>query len=286
MNLEISTGDPRQIIKLPDFNNPQTQEMINFGNVRVIKATNEEGCVDPRESLTFITPEGELADGLNYNPDVIRSVHDSGAERSPGGAFGKAMTLAAAVPELSAEQAVGLVIDWEKSEGRTFLLHEDDHEHTDSLGCGHIDRASKNENESLFGLPSEKVRAMRDHVQVQLKERKIKVKVPVLKDKHREKAVLVVLSDDKTVEATDGSNQFFRFDEIRHNKSLAHLAAFAQAKGINVTAEALKESAEKQRNAILGLLAAGLPIYEINLLGKEPVVNFAGVVSSPAAPMS
>lgn len=285
-NFHISVRwDMSEKIRSQELTGPEQVHIPDFGEFNVIPAINAEGCVDPRESLTFVEPKGELATFMNHNPAVKRIHHHDGAERSPGASFGKAMSLAGAVPGLSPQQAVDIVTEWEESEERKFTLHEDDHAyHVHGLGCGHVDKACMVENEAAFGLPSEKVQAMKEYVLQKTGEREMTVEVPMLTKNHREKGVLVVLSDDKTVEATDGKNDFFRFDATRHDRSLERLADFAQTKGIAVLPSVLKASAEKQRNAVLGLLAPGLPVYLIDLRQQrqqKEVVTFLQKIPQP-----
>lgn len=253
-----------------------------FGDVEIIDAINAVGCVDPRKSLVFIEPLGQLAKEMKHNPNIRRLQHHDGAERSPGASFGKAMSLLGADPELTPQRAVDLVREWEESEGRTFTMHEDDHSYGHGLGCGHIDRSSKKENEALYGLPSEKVRTMKDYVLESAKQGEMRAEVPMLTNSHREKGVLVVLSKDKTViPVSDSGEEFFRFDATRHDASLGRLASFVRSKGVAVNAEALITSAERQRNATLMLLAAGHPIYEINLQGQTRSITAKGTVPQP-----
>lgn len=252
-------------------NSQDTVKIPEFGEVEVILAVNAEGCVDPRESLS---PKEVQGTNNNWNT----AIHHEGAERSPGASFGKAMSLKGAVPTLSPQKAVDIVRGWEESEGRTFTLHEADQVHGNGLGCGHIDKASDDTNQKLFELEAESVRQMRDYVKESTATGDMKVDVPKLTGAHREKAVLVVLSDDKTVRATDGKEEFFRFDALRHDKSLKKLAQYARNNGVQVEDTDLIAAAEKQRNAILMLLAGGLPIYEIDLRDGKKIVTPKGTV--------
>lgn len=245
-----------------------------FGTVALIPAENFEGCVDPRRSLVFLPPIGDLANQISYNSNILRAPLYPGAERSPGASFGKAMSLAAAAPGLTAQEAVDYVREWEESEGRVFTIHQDDGKH--GSGCGHIDRASEENTEGLYGpdLPSAKVREMRDYVMEKISNGDIMGYVPMLAGKHKEKAVLVVYSEDETVEASDGNEEFFRFDATRHDNSLRRLAEFVKTKkGQGDISNKLLEEATRQRNATLSRLAKGLPVYDINLKSHEPKVT-------------
>lgn len=253
-------------------------QLPGFGAVSIIPAINAEGCVDPRKAALFIILLKELAKAMRYHPNVIRCDNYEGAERSPGASFGKAMSLAAAVPDLSSKRAINIVAEWEESEGRKFSLHEDDQVLGCKLGCSHADRASEAENEPLYGIPSAQVLEMRDYVISQVEAGEMQVAVPMLTKPHREKGVLWVLGEDQTVSATDGTDEFFRFDALRHERSLDRLAYFAQVRGIAVNAENLKLTAQKQRNATLSLLAAGLPIFQIDLRTPSHQVTKMGLV--------
>lgn len=276
--------DRTQIEPPVEPNSPEVIQLPEFGEFIVIEAINAEECIDPRKSLEFIEPEGELAALISYNPNIVRSHHYDGSERSPAGSFGKAMSLLGAVPDLLPQRAVDIVKEWDESEGRTFTLHEDDNAHGHGLGCKHVDIASQQENEELYGLPSDKVVAMRDYIVSKAKQKEMTVDVPMLTHSHREKGVLIVLSDNKTVMATNGKDEFFRFDATRHDKSLDRLAYFAQGRGIPVNADILKATAERQRNATLMLVAPNLPIYEIDLRGQTITITPKGTVSPKPQP--
>jgi hypothetical protein len=178
------------------------------------------------------------------------------------------------------------VYAWEKSEGRRFTVHEDDHERgTPGLGCGHVDRATNKANQKLFGLAAQRVVAMRDYVAQKAQAGSMDVDVPKLGGNHREVGVQVVKTNPDnplTVTAIDSNNnEFFRFDATRYEASMKRLAAFVRQLGIEMSDEALLEAAGQQRDAILKLLAPGKPIIEVDLTGKEPSARIIGSVEAP-----
>jgi hypothetical protein len=247
-------------------------EIPEVGEFEVIDVTDDDGCVDPRK---FLDPR-DIRDS-DRNPYYKRTPHLVGAVRSPGATFGKAMSLLGAVPDLPPEEAIETVSRWAASEGRTFSLHEDDHHHDDNeLGCGHIDRASREKNEPLYGIPSRAVRAMRDFVRRKVRSGEIAVEAPKLTGTHKEEGVLIVRSKDKTVVPITGESEFFRFDETRHDDRLKRLARFAQQDGIPAEEDKLLQAAERQRNATLELLAPNRPVYEVDLRDGRKTVTYKG----------
>ncbi len=242
-----------------------------FGEFDVVEAVDDDGCVDPRKAKD---PQSNEA----LPNHSMRSSHSVGALRSPGATFGKAMAVAAAVPGISPQAAIEAVAEWKKSKGKNFTWHEDDHDHQqdDGLGCGHIDRASKAENENLYGLPSRVVRTMRDYVRQKVRGGEMKVEAPKLTGSHREKGVLVVLSEDKTVNPVANGNEFFRHDALRHDEEIKGIGRFLRSQGIPAGDENLLAAAEKQRNATLTLLAEDLPVYEVDLRNGKKEVTYKG----------
>lgn len=234
------------------------------GEFKVVPAVNATGCVDPRD--TSETPP---------KPYYLESQYRVGAARIPGASFGHAMSLVAAT-NITPEQAIDTVYEWEQSEGRITTWHRDDHTHGDNSGCGHMDLAASGEHEDLYGLPSSAVRKMREYMRNRVRGGEITVKQANLTGSHKESGVLVVKSHDKTVDPRTGDKNFFRHDQTRHEARLCSLAKFAQGKGIPVREEDLRAAAQKQTEATLALLAEDFPVYDVDL--RDGTVTYKGRV--------
>lgn len=248
----------------------------DFGKAALIDNTNHSGCIDPRNKISA-TPEGAFLHPINQEP---------GEERGPGSSAGKVMALMGVVPTLSPKDAIIIVKNFETVEGRKFSIHFDDKNHGNDLdhngtGCGHVDKASKKDNETLYGLSSDKVQEMSGLIHEFASNGDFEVEAPVLTGNHREEGVLVVQSDRLTVVPNIGDAPFFRFDETRHNSRLKRLAKVAQQDGVVVTGDELIKTATQQRNASVGLLAEGLPIFAVDLRNGKREAVLAGIVQPP-----
>ncbi len=277
--------------------NTETLRIPEFGKVKIIPATGGQRCVDPREQLDTVEPDAALkkllTETADYSPYVDRTPANDGDVFNPGATAGDIMSLMAAMPEMPVEQAVDLVFDWCKSEGRKPSLHEDDHtyQHTHGLGCGHVDRASMPENEELYGLPSEKVRAMTQYIYSLTRPNQTngnmaprEVSVPRLTNLHQEKYVMRIISKDKTVIPNDDqNNESFRYDLTRHEAMLDRLASYGQERGIDVDASALKQASGQHTTATLTLLAPNLPVFDAHLEDNINSVTYIGKVPSRQA---
>lgn len=250
-------------------------ELPNGRSLEVIPASDNVGCVDPRESLQFIELHGDPLKSPRLN--VGRPEHEASAARFPGADAGLVMTLIAAVPDMPVARAVELVGEYAHRQGRKLLFHEGVPNHG-GFGCGLVDAASQEENEKDYGLLSSKVREMVDILKV-LPQQQERVEVPVLKGKHREKAVVVVRSLTETVNPNDGVDEYFRYDEDRHMLELFNLTYFLNHHGVAVTDEQMREKAIKQKDATVKLLANGLPVYRIDLRNGKREVSELGVVA-------
>ncbi len=283
MTTTEAIGGRRDIGNFAGTETPSAEVVLipDFGEVEIIPASDTSGCVDPRKPKNIFQASRQFLRHIFDHSYVSHAIHTEGAERSPGGSLGKVMSLMGAVPDLSPERAVDIVQAWEEHEKRKFFFHGDDHDHHDGLGCGHVDKARDPKNSALYGISSDRMEVMMDYIWKKIDNGNMRVKLSVYTDEHNEDAVLIVKSMDTTVAATttDDMHKFFRFDETRHDARLDCLAEFAQTEGVNVTAEDLINAAQQQRIATLMLLAAGKPIFEVDLRDKtNPTVIFKGNV--------
>lgn len=241
---------------------PEILKIPEFGELIIIPAINEHGCVDPRPA--------DIINRTPKHPNIINSHHHEGALRTPGASMGYVMALATAIPEIPVEKVVTTINQWENSEGRVFTLHGDNHRH--HTGCGHMDKALHKDHEALYGISSEKMANILNSMPAMLMNG-VRIKRPILTGEHKEKGVLIVVSENKTVKPRNNNGEFFRYDSLRHEKSLERLAIFVNQKKIPVNTELLKQAAKKQLGATLALLAGGLPIFELDLRGENHIVR-------------
>jgi len=258
------------------------------GDFPVIDATNGIACVDPRTPLAI----------PNIGPFLYTPYPGMGEVRAPGASFGDVMALVTAYPELAVEQAVPLVFAWEMSfeEDRFFACHGDTHAGP-ICGCGHVYNSSSGDHDEEYGISASSVRQITSDA-LSLNgdpEHGIPMIRSLLAGGHvNEFGVLIVDSKDKTVVPYADGKRFFRYDGHRHRQRLLRLAAYATAKAAaagllpvptNTIFEAkrLRKVAAQQCAATLGSVAAGLPMYRLNMMHGRREVRHVGYVEPVAA---
>lgn len=232
---------------------PERIRIPEAGEVTVIEGISLSGCVDARRSVS----------------DVI---HDVRAVRRPGASFGDVTTLAAVLDDLDVEQVVGVIVGYEYDNDRIPVMHSGE------PGCGHRARLEHGQYEGSYGIPAQRVRAL--GAVMDKKAQEGVVAVPFLEGRHEERGVLIVDSLTHTVDPTDSlGNQFFRYDRTRALLELRALGQFASTTLQRpVEFDDLIAAHTTQLNTTLGLLAPGLPIYNIDLTGQTPVITPMGTV--------
>ncbi|MCA9369149.1 hypothetical protein KC721_02540 [Candidatus Woesebacteria bacterium] len=180
---------------------------------------------------------------------------------------------------LSPQKAFDVVYDYAKQAGQVFCWHTDTHEgHGCVVGCGHFN-ASMGAAEQ-YDVSAEAMNELLEIVRTAQEDRG-NMEMIILDRDHAEQAILVITSTDYTVKPWDQEDdvQYFIYDKVRHLELLKAVAAFAAEKGMNVTAEALIEAADKQTNATLGLLGSskGKQLFTVDVSTTEPVVEEVGV---------
>lgn len=258
------------------------------GDVFIIDATNGIACVDPRTPI-------EVPD---IGSHLYAKYTDQGEVRTPGASVGDIMALLKTRPDLSVEEATLLVVSWEMSpeEGRVAAFHGDTQD-GDIFGCGHIAKSASDEYSEHYGIDAALTREITRNIlllnNLNGETRGIPMARPILSGNHNESGVFVVESEYKTViPQTDQGRQFFRYDHLRHDGRLDRLAAYATSKAadgllsvpINTIfdIQELRDAATQQRNATLGIIAVGLPIYEINMIDGSREVSQVGEVEPVA----
>ncbi len=262
-----------------------------YGNAYSIPLNKKrERCVDPRPLDEISTEENALSILNQHRDRMPREFQNSVA--IPGGFFAYPMVLIGAGLGLTPHEAVDLSIKWHEKEGIQISYHTDNQGH--GFGCGYVRLASQWENEKLYGVNSDDVKKILDYTEEKVNSGKIEVEEPVLKGTHNEKFVAITKNNEKnpkTVKSTtDTGDEFFRLDKTATRKNLAGFALFIHEnagevmdKRIEGTKEELTEKFEevfdKHTNTTLGLLAARLPIFEIDLTDNINIkVTSLGVV--------
>ncbi|MBI4084349.1 MAG: hypothetical protein HY431_00405 [Candidatus Levybacteria bacterium] len=264
-------------------------ELPSFGQVQVIQATKEVGCVDPRQNM------GGYRFLSDYS-NVYKPTSEANQVRSVGGHMGDVLIALAVAEEVSyyldPNQAVELVFSLAERQGVRPSWHEDEHAYTHSpkkSGCGYLDRASQPENDGLFGVSSAKVREALAYANGIAKAGERPVNVPILEHDHIEIAAVVVYTEITpqnpfgfTVNpVSQEGNEAFRWDRARHFARLRELAYAAQVQGIPLSVERMEQMADRHTMSTLSLLKPGIPVHEVSLNGinaQTRTVRFAGNV--------
>lgn len=232
-------------------------------------------CIDSRDSAPLNLEQKNHAGKTMYD-------HPYDGIKFPGGTIGLFFVAGAAIPELAADKIVKLVKEFEKDQGRTAAFHDDIHPNT--CGCGHVAKAAGMENPSIYGISSQRVNEIKKAFADEIRGG-MPVNKAILTGHHEEEAVLIVSSNgeiNETVKSADPNKRFFIYDETASHEILKKLAKFSQGKNIEVTEEDLIATADKQAGATLSLLAAGLPLFEIDLTDPVPKVTPKGKVPALA----
>lgn len=269
----------------------ETLYVPDQGDVAIISATNGVGCVDPRTRAEV----PNIGSHFNRYSNLFAGATDEGEVRTPGATGGDIMALLTIRPDLEVDDAVTLAVAWEMSpdEGRVAAFHGDTHGGMVD-GCGHMAKAASGKYSAHYGLSGARAQRIMSGLLLLNNLRGeawgIDMARPTLLGPHRESGVFVVESEDETVAPhTPDGKQFFRYDHLQHDGRLARLARYATTKAaaglirsvpVNTIfdAEELRDAATQQRNATLGIIAVGLPIYGINLTdGKREVCQIGEV---------
>lgn len=239
---------------------------------------NKKGlrCVDPRPSAPI---ESDGKSDRHKGKEIGK--HSDDEIKFFGGVIGLMTAYATAAPSLSAEKVVDIVTRFEKKKGRKPAFHDDT---KDGCGCGFVSRAIEEKNQNAFGIKSEKVVEIKKAFSRQINDG-LEVKKIILEGPHEEEAVLIIKSDkeiNETVRSADANQRIFIYDETASNGLLTDLALFSKEENIEVKKEDIITAARRQAGATLRLLAAGLPVYEIDLTNPIPKVTPKGTVPALA----
>lgn len=170
------------------------------------------------------------------------------------------------------------------AEGSTFDFHTDqfaDPENAEEIteaeshghapiGCAHVAKAADDSNSPDYGLPSGKaIRAViacaNNKFNAENEMDKKTIRKVNLKRKHAEKGVLIIESDEFTVNSssTDGTQMYFIYDRKQDKHFMRKLVD--SMKIAKITFEDMESASNMQAAATLKLIAVGKPVYNVTL---------------------
>lgn len=211
----------------------------------------------------------------------------SGMLARPGGDCGYVMALLAINKKkklgLTPEQCLNAIykVICNKLDG-AFCMHTDhkvdpsenglnDRVHQTVIGCGHLAKATKQLLREPYDVNNDDVKKIIAYAK-NLAEVSDNVEMVNLVGDHKEQGVLLIESDAYTVNAFDGTKQYFVYDKTRDDAFMQKLVKAMQLPG--VTFEDMKAESDIQLHATLHNLAKGLPLYQVGFDGKTPSIKY------------
>lgn len=208
----------------------------------------------------------ECSDG-RYTPE-----QSNGAIRVFGADFG----ILASIVKAAKDKGAGMTEEGILSRYQVALEHRENerdgtlHFHTDGhskehgeVGCGHIKRLIKEEGmEELFG----KLTAYKN-------------KETVLMGKHEEKGVLLVYSNEKSVNSFDPETEemYFVVDMQRIKEYIEKITPKLSIP--HISPEDVWNSYQNQMLATASILAPNQKMFRVSFEGEEPEIRFEGTIS-------
>ena len=229
-----------------------------------------------RSKRGFICVDGRYAPG-KYSGMLAR----------PGGNFRGIMVLLALKKRLNLTvgQIVDQAVNAVEAMGIPFSMHTDSHHHEDEsnygdIGCGHIAKAEDPKSASDYKVNPLDVHNALIYLRIKIEGKKY-YELQQLTGDHKERGVLIITGTKFTVNHWDkeGGEMYFVFDRARDDIYTQLLYDNFKYRFPRLTFKEFKQLADIQLNATLKNLAKGLPIYEVNLDGREPQVKFVGKVA-------
>lgn len=229
-----------------------------------------------RAKRGFICVDGRYAPG-KYSGMLAR----------PGGNFRGIMVLLALRKrlKLTVGQIVDQAVNAVEAMGIPFSMHTDTHHHEDEanlgdIGCGHIGKAEDPKSAPDYKVDPVDVHNALIYLRIKL-EGKRYYELQELNGDHKEKGTLIITGTKYTVNHWDKKTgeMYFVFDKARDDLYTQQLYENFKFRFPRLTFKEFKQLADIQLDATLKHLAKGMPIYEVNLDGKEPQVKFVGKVS-------
>lgn len=225
-----------------------------------------------RHAVKHITPVDrnvrKCVDG-GYRKD-----QEEGALATPGADLGTSMALMKL--GLSPEEAFNLVYNFVTSNNQQYNYHTDQHDGDEGcvIGCGHCNKAIFDPNG--YQVTKDDLLVLLNIVNNKRQDSPDTMNRAVLNREHKEKGILIVTSDDKTIRPwDDADSMYFIYDQKRHEAYLRDfVAGLPDEYKTIVTYKDLLLAAKEQTTATLGRVATGLPIFEVDASVTPPTVQF------------
>ncbi len=249
---------------------PELEKTRRFVEQNTVPARKGRRCVDGRYDSTVDSNTGMIS--------------------RPGGDFGYVMALMRVNTELnlglSTQECFEAIYEVVTRDDDNFYMHtdhhadpltSDDHENTDHplIGCGHASKATNEDLAPLFGVNAQDMRDLITFVK-QASSEDEKIVIVNLPGDHDEKGVLSISSENLSVRSQNGDTMYFLYDEKRDNDFMKDLVEKLDIDGLSF--DGFKNAADSQLNAILELLAKGLPVYSVTGDSQNPHVTFTSTV--------
>ncbi len=212
----------------------------------------------------------------------------SGMIARPGGDCGYVMALLAVNKKkklgLTPEQCFNAVYKVVSStKNGHFCMHTDHHADPDGhthkglIGCGHVAKAAVDSLSPEYDVDSKDVERFVNYAR-NIADIMPTMNMVNLSGEHQEEGVLVIKSEDYTVNAEDPvfHRMFFIYDQTRDIEYLEYLTSKMAIPGVNFAE--MKRESDLQLTATLHNLASGLPVYNVTFNGKIPHVSFDSFV--------
>lgn len=243
----------------------ELERTIDYVEKNVVQAHEGRKCVDGR-----------------YLPDQA-----AGMIARPGGDSGYVMALMAVCKKknlgLTPEQCFNAVYKVIAKGDGHFCMHTDHHADPDAhthkglIGCGHLVKAATETLCKDYDVDGHDVERFVEYAR-NLADIESSIDIVNLDGEHEEKGVLVISSDEYTVNADNPQmhRMYFIYDEKRDSAFMQSLVTSLDIDGVSF--EEMKQESDIQLQATLNNLAKGLPIYKVAFDGELAQVALAGVV--------
>lgn len=246
-------------------NQEELQQTQKYVEQNIVRAQYGRKCVDGR-----------------YLPSQA-----TGMIARPGGDCGYVMTLMAVSEKkglnLSPEECFNAVYNALINLGEKFSMHTDHNVDPDIstrnglIGCGHLAKAANEMLCKAYDVSAKNIEALVNYAR-ELSRRDSSLELINLIGQHTEKGILVVDSEEYTVNARqpDLDLMYFVYDELRDNNFMRKLVEELHLP--DVSFEEIKKESDIQLQATLHNLAKGLPVYKMQVIDSKPTVTYLSTV--------
>ena len=263
---------------------PRLRKMLRVDE-RIVPA-DVEGTTAYVQKNTVVAKDGRKCVDGRYPPETA-----SGMLARAGGDCGYVMALLALNKKknlgMTPEQCLNAVYNviCKKLHG-AFCMHTDHHVdpeleelndkmHQTLIGCGHLAKATKQLLRETYDVDNDDVKKIIAYAK-NLAEVSDHVDMVNLNGDHHETGVLLVESDEYTVNACDENRQYFIYDKTRDDAFMKKLVDAMDLPG--VTFEDMQRESDIQLQATLHNLAKGLPLYKVSYEGKTQSVSYVTTI--------